>query len=170
MVNIFDTYINNSEREQRTNNIRNNILYNHFNNIYGNINNNRNTNINNSNETKSNEEPTNNEEETKNNEQTTPETNNYDVEYVYQFITENNINSFIENSPIFNIFRNISANIEIDSPEIINSNDFFNNPNYISYINRCKGTFVIPISGINVSSSSNFIILDSIDIYFYIYS
>lgn len=133
MVNIFDTYINNSEREQRTNNIRNNILYNHFNNIYGNINNNRNTNINNSNETKSNEEPSNNEEENKNNEQTTPETNNDDVEYVNQFITENNINSFIENSPIFNIFRNISANIEIDSPEIINSND--------EYL-----TFNIPIS------------------------
>ena len=102
---------------------------NNFNNIYVNTN----INTNNSNETKSNEEHSNNEEETKNNEQTTIETNNDDIEYVNQFITENNINSFIENSPIFNMFRNISANIEIDSPEIINSND--------EYL-----TFNIPIS------------------------
>ena len=133
MVNIFDTYINNSEREQRRNNIRNNILYNHFSNNFNNIYVNTNINTNNSNETKSNEEHSNNEEETKNNEQTTIETNNDDIEYVNQFITENNINSFIENSPIFNMFRNISANIEIDSPEIINSND--------EYL-----TFNIPIS------------------------
>jgi hypothetical protein len=146
MVNIFDTYINNSEREQRTNNIRNNILYNHFNNIYGNINNN----TNNSNETKSNEEPSNNEEETKNNEQTTPETNNDDIEYVNQFITENNINSFIENSPIFNMFRNISANIEIDNPEIINSND--------EYL-----TFNIPISIYNTQHNFEDVIVSLTD-------
>lgn len=132
MVNIFDTYINNSEREQRTNNIRNNILYNHFSNIYSNLN----SNENNTSTNDTNEEPENNEEEMKSNEEPsneTPETNSDDIQYVNQFITENNINSFIENSPIFNMFRNISANIEIDEPEIINSND--------EYL-----TFNIPIS------------------------
>ena len=78
-------------------------------------------------------------------------------------------NSYLPGTRDINDFRYLILEVynENDSeqfPEIINSNDFFNNPNYISYINRCKGTFVIPISGINVSSSSNFIILDSIDI------
>jgi len=78
-------------------------------------------------------------------------------------------NSYLPGTRDLNDFRYLILEVYNENnseqfPEIINSNDFFNNPNYIDYINRCKGTFVIPISGINVSSTSNFIILDSIDI------
>ena len=117
MVNIFDTYINNSEREQYINNNRNSILYNYFNNIYSTVNN-------------RNQENNNQDEEPINND-------------VNEFITENNINSFINNSPILNIFRTISSNIEIDEPTIVNSND--------DYI-----TFNIPISIYNNNNQHNF--------------
>jgi hypothetical protein len=116
MVNIFDTYINNSVREQYINNNRNSILYNYFNNMYSTVNN-RNTNGNN------------NETQEENNGET-PENNDED-EYnqlnndVNEFITENNINTFIQNAPIFNLIRNMSNNIEIEDPIIINSNDDF---------------------------------------------
>ena len=110
MVNIFDTYINNSAREQYINNSRNSILYNYFNNMYSTINN-RNNNI----EANNNEEPENNDEDDFN------QINND----VNEFIAENNINTFIQNAPIFNIIRNMSNNIEIEEPTIINSNDDF---------------------------------------------
>jgi hypothetical protein len=126
MVNIFDTYINNSAREQYINNSRNSILYNYFNNMYSTVNN-RNNNIeannNDEKEEKDNEEPENNDEDDFN------QLNND----VNEFITENNINTFIQNAPIFNIIRNMSNNIEIDEPIIVNSND--------EYI-----TFNVPIS------------------------
>ena len=117
MVNIFDTYINNSEREQYINNNRNSILYNYFNNMYSTVNN-------------RNQENNNEDEQPINND-------------VNEFITENNINSFINNSPILNIFRTISSNIEIDEPSIVNSND--------DYI-----TFNIPISIYNNNNQHNF--------------
>lgn len=140
MVNIFDTYINNSVREQYINNSRNSILYNYFNNMYSTVNN-RNIQVNNDNiqtnndekEEKQGEEPENNDEDDFN------QLNND----VNEFITENNINTFIQNAPIFNIIRNMSNNIEIDEPIIVNSND--------DYI-----TFNVPISIYNNNPQHNF--------------
>ena len=62
---------------------------------------------------------------------------------VNEFITENNINTFIQNAPIFNIIRNMSNNIEIEEPIIVNSND--------EYI-----TFNVPISIYNNNPQHNF--------------
>jgi hypothetical protein len=136
MVNIFDTYINNSAREQYINNTRNSILYNYFNNMYSTVNN-RNIQVNNdniqtNNDEKEDEEPEHNDEDDFN------ELNND----VNEFITENNINTFIQNAPIFNLIRNMSNNIEIEEPTIVNSND--------EYI-----TFNVPISIYN-NSQHNF--------------
>jgi len=111
MVNIFDTYINNSAREQYINNSRNSILYNYFNNMYSTVNNRNNNTGSNNNE----------------------DNYNHSNNDVNEFITENNINTFIQNAPIFNIIRNMSNNIEIEEPTIVNSND--------EYI-----TFNVPIS------------------------
>jgi len=122
MVNIFDTYINNSEREQIINNSRNSILYNYFNNMYSNIN-----------------QTNNNIESQLNNNHDHPINND-----VNEFITENNINTFIQNAPIFNIFRNMSSNIEIEEPIIINNN----NDDFI--------TFNIPIAIYNNNHQNNF--------------
>jgi hypothetical protein len=135
MVNIFDTYINNSSREEYINNSRNSILYNYFNNMYSTVNirnsqNNNNIEVNNI--------EVNNDE--------TYENNNNNIELnndVNEFLTENNINTFINNAPIFNIIRNMSNNIEIDEPTIINSND--------DYI-----TFSVPISIYNNNTQHNF--------------
>ena len=151
MVNIFDTYINNSTREQYINNNRNSILYNYFNNMYNTVNN-RNT----QNNTQVNNDQVNNDEiledddNTRNNTENNTQINNDEIQDnngglhenndyiqlnndVNEFITENNINTFINNAPIFNLLRNMSNNIEIDEPTIINSND--------DYI-----TFTVPIS------------------------
>ena len=129
MVNIFDTYINNSSREQYINNSRNSILYNYFNNMYSTVNI-RNSQNNNNIEV-------NNDEKYENN-------NNIELNNdVNEFLTENNINTFINNAPIFNIIRNMSNNIEIDEPTIINSND--------DYV-----TFNVPISIYNNNTQNNF--------------
>ncbi len=141
MVNIFDTYINNSAREQYINNSRNSILYNYFNNMYSTVNN---RNIQTNNDEKQDEEPENNDEK----QDEEPENNDED-EYIQlnndvnEFITENNINTFIQNAPIFNLIRNMSNNIEIDEPTIINSND--------DYV-----TFSVPISIYNNNTQHNF--------------
>ena len=127
MVNIFDTYINNSAREQYINNSRNSILYNYFNNMYSTINN-RNIQVNNDNIPTNNDEKE--DEESENNGEDDFNELNNDVN---EFITENNINTFIQNAPIFNLIRNMSNNIEIEDPIIVNSND--------EYI-----TFNVPIS------------------------
>jgi hypothetical protein len=78
-------------------------------------------------------------------------------------------NSYLGGSRDLNDFRYLILEIYNENDvelfsETINSNDFFNNPNYISYLNRCKGTFTLPVTGINVSSTSNFILLSSIDV------
>lgn len=139
MVNIFDTYINNSAREQYINNSRNSILYNYFNNMYSTVNN-RNNNI----EANNDDTVENNNIQVNNND--IDEDNNDYIQLsndVNEFITENNINTFIQNAPIFNIIRNMSNNIEIEEPIIVNSND--------EYI-----TFNVPISIYNNNPQHNF--------------
>jgi hypothetical protein len=148
MVNIFDTYINNSETEQITNNLRNGLLYGYFNNLYNNVSTNNNTTANNTtNNDKINDNIEDNENSSTIDNSSTADNNTInnedDIRYVNEFITENNINSFIENAPIFNIFRQLSANIEIDEANIIESND--------EYL-----TFNIPISIYNNGYQSNF--------------
>jgi hypothetical protein len=151
MVNIFDTYINNSSREQYINNNRNSILYNYFNNMYSTVNDrnrqNNNTEVNNTEteENDNNTEENNTETEENNNIQSNNENNDYIQlnNNVNEFITENNINTFINNAPIFNLLRNMSNNIEIDEPTIVNSND--------DYI-----TFSVPISIYNNNTQHNF--------------
>lgn len=149
MVNIFDTYINNSAREQYINNNRNSILYNYFNNMYSTVNDrniqNNNTQVNNNQPEQNNDNAqVNNNNIDENNNNTEINNNNIDENNdVSEFITENNINTFIQNAPIFNLLRNMSNNIEIEEPTIINNSDDFI-------------TFSVPVSIYSNNNQHNF--------------
>jgi hypothetical protein len=78
-------------------------------------------------------------------------------------------NSYLGGSRDLNDFRYLVLEIYNENaneiyPDTINNNNFYNNPNYIGVNNRSIGSFTIPITGINVSSTSNFILLTSNDI------